>query len=93
MTVYEYRCTECGPFDVARPIGEARPEEPCRTCGDGARRVFTSPMLPRVAGALSRALGLQEASAHQPRVVREVPAERRSAASAADPRQAFLPKP
>ncbi|WP_188189152.1 FmdB family zinc ribbon protein [Nonomuraea sp. SYSU D8015] len=93
MATYQYRCAECGPFDVRRPIGEARPEEPCDGCGHRSRRVFTSPMLTRTPAALAQALRAQEAGAYEPRVVGEVPAARRGPAPSADPRHALLPKP
>ncbi|WP_305916156.1 FmdB family zinc ribbon protein [Nonomuraea turcica] len=93
MTTYQYRCAGCGPFDVVRPIGEARPEEPCEACGHQSRRVFTSPMVVRTPAALARALHAQEASAYEPCVVDEVPASRRTSARTTDPRHALLPKP
>ncbi|GGK61925.1 FmdB family zinc ribbon protein [Streptomyces flaveus] len=93
MATYQYRCPGCGTFDVIRPIGRALPQEPCDACGDQARRVFTAPMLTRTPAPLSRALHAQEASAHEPRVVGEVPPARRSPAAPADPRHALLPKP
>ncbi|MEV0634566.1 zinc ribbon domain-containing protein [Streptomyces sp. NPDC050619] len=93
MATYQYRCTSCGAFDVIRPMGRALAEEPCDTCGDQARRVFSAPMLTRTSAPLARALRAQEASAHAPQVVTEVPSARRGPALAADPRQALLPKP
>jgi putative FmdB family regulatory protein len=93
MATYQYRCPDCGPFDLTRPIGEALREEPCTVCGNQSRRVFTAPLLARTSGALARALRVQEASAHEPRVVGEVPAARRGPAPATDPRHALLPKP
>lgn len=93
MATYRYHCAECGSFDVIRPIGEMLLDEPCRACGNQSRRVFTSPMLARTPVALARALRDQEASAHEPRVVGDVPAARRRPAPAADPRHAHLPKP
>ncbi|MCX4910958.1 FmdB family zinc ribbon protein [Streptomyces sp. NBC_00878] len=93
MATYQYRCTNCGAFDVIRPIGRALPEEPCAACGDQARRVFTAPLLSRTPAPLARALHAQEASAHEPRVVTGVPPIRRRPTPAADPRHAQLPKP
>lgn len=93
MSTYPYRCTNCGPFDVRRPIGEARPEEPCQACGRRAKRVFTAPMLTRTPAALAHALRAQEASADRPRVVGEVPAPHRRPVAVTDPRHALLPKP
>jgi putative FmdB family regulatory protein len=93
MATYQYRCPGCGTFDVTRPMGRALPEEHCATCGHQARRVFTAPMLPGTSAPLARALRAQEASAHEPRVVTEIPQARRRPSPAADPRQAELPKP
>jgi putative FmdB family regulatory protein len=93
MATYQYRCAGCGVFDVVRPIGQALPEERCETCGDRARRVFTAPMLTRTPAALARALRAQEAGAHEPCVVTEVPPARRAPAPPADPRHSLLPKP
>ncbi|MET7574298.1 zinc ribbon domain-containing protein [Streptomyces sp. NPDC005492] len=93
MATYPYRCAGCGPFDVTRPIGHALSEVPCETCGKKARRVFTAPMLTRTPTPLARALRAQEASAHEPRVVSEVPPARRGPAPGSDPRHARLPKP
>jgi putative FmdB family regulatory protein len=93
MATYRYRCTRCGSFDVTRPIGEARTEESCVDCGEQARRIFTPPLISRTPAALARAMHAQEASAHEPRIVGQVPAARRGPAPAADPRQAGLPRP
>jgi putative FmdB family regulatory protein len=93
MAMYQYRCSGCGTFDVIRPIGRALPEEPCDTCGDQSRRIFTAPLLSRTSAPLARALRAQEASAHEPRVVTEVPPTRRRPSPAGDPRHAHLPKP
>ncbi|MGY1495224.1 FmdB family zinc ribbon protein [Streptomyces sp. QTS52] len=93
MATYQYRCPGCGTFDVIRPMGRALSEEPCETCGHQAHRVFTAPMLPRTPLPLSRALRAQEASAHEPRVVTEIPPAHHRPAPTTDPRQARLPKP
>ncbi|MGP4024060.1 FmdB family zinc ribbon protein [Actinomadura sp. 3N407] len=94
MAVYQYRCAECGPFDVSRPIGTAGSAETCAACGGEASRVFTAPHLARTPRPIDRALQAQEAGAHEPRVVKRVPeAPRRPAATPADPRHALLPRP
>lgn len=93
MAIYQYRCTECGTFDLARPIGTADAAEPCVRCGDEASRVFTPPLVGRTPGALGRALDVQEASAHEPRVVRRGTPPPRVPAPPADPRHARLPRP
>ncbi|MFB4306810.1 FmdB family zinc ribbon protein [Actinomadura sp. GTD37] len=93
MAIYQYRCAECGPFDVSRPIGTAGPAEPCAACGGAAPRAFTPPLVARTSRPLARALDAQAASAHEPRVVGRVPAAPRRAAPPADPRHALLPRP
>jgi putative FmdB family regulatory protein len=93
MARYQYHCPGCGSFEVARPIGQALREEACTACGRESRRVFTAPMLGRTPEPVARALRTQEASAHEPRVVREVPRARRGPTPTADPRHALLPKP
>jgi putative FmdB family regulatory protein len=90
---YGYRCAGCGPFDLALPMGRARPEQRCPHCGDTARRVFTAPSLTRPGHPLTRALDAQEASAHEPQVVTRAPAAQRRPAPASDPRHARLPRP
>ncbi|NRQ32819.1 zinc ribbon domain-containing protein, partial [Nonomuraea sp. NN258] len=69
MATYAYRCAGCGPFETRRPIGTAEPAETCPECGEPAPRLFTPPLLARTPQSLARALGAQEASAHEPRVV------------------------
>ncbi|MFI0351250.1 FmdB family zinc ribbon protein [Actinomadura sp. 9N407] len=91
MATYQYRCAGCGPFEISRPIGTAEPAEPCADCGDPAARVFTPPLLARTSRPLSRALRAQEASAHEPEVVRREPMARPK--PPADPRHALLPRP
>lgn len=93
MAIYQYRCAECGTFDVSRPIGTAGSAEPCASCGGEAPRVFTPPLLARTPRPLARALDAQEAGAHEPRVVERVPGAARRPAVPADPRHARLPRP
>ncbi|MBT2209769.1 MULTISPECIES: FmdB family zinc ribbon protein [Actinomadura] len=92
MVTYRYRCSGCGSFDLALPMGQAAPERPCAECGGAARRVFTAPALGRAGSPLSRARAAQEASAHEPRVVTRS-AEPRRPAPPSDPRHAKLPRP
>ncbi|MET1008336.1 MAG: zinc ribbon domain-containing protein [Propionibacteriaceae bacterium] len=93
MPAYAYRCCDCGPFDVVRPITEPDSGQSCPACGQGASRVFTVPAVRQVAPGLARALGAQERSAHEPSVVSDVPAARRAPRPPRDPRQARLPRP
>jgi putative FmdB family regulatory protein len=92
MPTYAYECRRCGAFDARRPMAQADEAQPCSTCGEPARRVFTAPGFRR-ASPLTRALDAQERSAHAPEVVSAVPQARRGPARAVDPRQARLPRP
>jgi putative FmdB family regulatory protein len=71
MPVYAFRCADCGPFDVFRPVVEAGVPALCPACGTEARRVFSPPGLARLARPVRRALDLEEKSAHEPVVVSE----------------------
>lgn len=69
MTSYEYRCRTCGPFSIARAMGDALSQTACPECGGVARRVFTPPGLSRTRTALATAISRAEASATEPAVV------------------------
>jgi putative FmdB family regulatory protein len=71
MPFYEFRCSECGPFEFARPMAEAAMPASCPTCGSEARRVYSPPRLTRLAASTRRALDWEEKSAHEPDVVTE----------------------
>lgn len=43
MPLYEYRCAQCGPFDVRRDAEQASAPLPCPECSAPARRVYTAP--------------------------------------------------
>jgi putative FmdB family regulatory protein len=90
---YEYRCPDCGPFEIARPMGQAAATEFCTRCGKSARRVFTPPMVRRPVPA-TRLRDAAEASAYEPRVMTSVPpAAPLRPMRPADPRHALLPRP
>ncbi|WP_433328943.1 FmdB family zinc ribbon protein [Spirillospora sp. CA-294931] len=91
MVMYRYRCSGCGFFDLALPMGEAGARERCAECGGEGRRVFTAPSLTRPGSPMVRMLDAQEASAHEPRVVSRSAEPRRP--SPGDPRHALLPRP
>ncbi|MFI0374010.1 FmdB family zinc ribbon protein [Actinomadura sp. 1N219] len=93
MVTYQYRCARCGPFDLALPMGRARPEERCAQCDGTARRVYTAPSLTRPGAPLTRALDAQAASRHEPQVVTTAPPPERRPAPPSDPRHALLPRP
>jgi len=69
MPMYEFECVACGPFELRRSIG-AWENVACARCGVHARRIFTVPLLDRVAAPLRGALAREERSAHHPEVIR-----------------------
>jgi putative FmdB family regulatory protein len=69
MPVYVFTCTDCGRFELQRPMVQAGDEALCPRCGDQARRVYTPPSLPTLSAPLRGALTAEEASADAPRVV------------------------
>ncbi len=92
MATYQYRCPDCGPFDMTRPMGRAHPTSSAPRAASTAAACSPPRCSPHLR-PLTRALQSQEASAHEPRVVTEVPSARRRPTPASDPRQAQLPKP
>ena len=71
MPLYEFNCTTCGSFDVRCAVG-AREGASCPRCATPATRVFTTPLLDRLASPLRGAFAREERSAHEPDVVRRV---------------------
>ena len=47
MPIYEYRCRECGDFEVLLGMGAATRESDCPGCGSAARRLMSAPGLSR----------------------------------------------
>ncbi|MEU0568199.1 FmdB family zinc ribbon protein [Nonomuraea sp. NPDC005983] len=77
MATYEYRCPECGRFEVHLPIGTATAVHDCPQCHYAAHRVFSPPYLSQVPSAVSAALAREEQSQEAPDVVTGVPAQHR----------------
>lgn len=71
MPVYVFACPVCGRFELARPMARAGEAAWCPECRREARRVFTPPNHPLLTSGIRRALGAEEASAHEPRVVNQ----------------------
>ncbi len=74
MQIYTYACSDCGSFDLMRPM--ARRDEPasCPSCEQAGRRVFTAPHLGRLDPALDRAVTSAGRSSESPGVTRSIPA-------------------
>jgi putative FmdB family regulatory protein len=90
---YSYRCSECGVFDVLRPMSELVQQETCPRCGLPGRRVFGAPALRSMSPAMRGALDSQHRSAHEPAVVGSVPPSPRRTPVTTDPRHLSLPRP
>lgn len=69
MATYEYRCPNCGRFDVHLPIGTAAAAFECPACHRPSHRVFSSPYLSRVPSVVAAALTREEQSQEAPEVV------------------------
>ena len=92
MVRYEYRCSICGPWTVALPMGAADARRSCPTCGDSSRRRWSAPLLNRMDPHDARQRLREEASRDVPEIVTSVPrAARRRVPT--DHRQARLPRP
>ncbi|MFE3448280.1 FmdB family zinc ribbon protein [Nonomuraea sp. NPDC059194] len=77
MATYEYRCPDCGLFEVHLPIGTATAVRDCVACHRPAPRIFSSPYLSRVPSAVAAARTLEEQSRDAPEVVTSMPPPRR----------------
>jgi putative FmdB family regulatory protein len=68
MPVYDYLCSECGPFTDMRPMAECETPLECPACGASAPRVIlTTPHLATMPAAKRQAHAANERSAHAPR--------------------------
>ncbi len=45
MPLYEFRCHDCGVFDLWRSLAESSDPAQCPTCNQTASRIFSPPML------------------------------------------------
>ncbi|GII66267.1 hypothetical protein Skr01_63520 [Sphaerisporangium krabiense] len=77
MATYQFLCPECGPFEVALPMGTASTRHTCPECRCAARRVFCAPHLGRLDPAVAEAFAREERSRDAPEVVSGVPPGRR----------------
>ena len=92
MAGYLYRCEQCGPWEVQRPIGTADSRDVCPVCGAPGRRVYTPPLLSRTPAAVAGARQREEASRDAPQVTTSLPA-RPARRAPQDPRWSRLPRP
>jgi putative FmdB family regulatory protein len=65
MPLYEFRCLDCGEFDVWRSIAEVRLPLHCPTCQQPAKRIFSAP-------AITLNVGQFSSGNPEPRIVQRV---------------------
>jgi putative FmdB family regulatory protein len=67
MPVYDYLCSECGPFAELRPMAECDAPQPCPGCGGLApRALLTVPHFALMSAERRLAHATNERSAHAP---------------------------
>jgi putative FmdB family regulatory protein len=67
MPVYDYLCTQCGPFTEMRPMAEADRSHECPVCGEDAPRAYlTAPYLAAMSQERRLAHATNERSASAP---------------------------
>lgn len=94
MTMYAFRCTECGPFDAAFPIGTAPDRSTCPECAGSSTRMITAPGLGFGGNAYRRAVERTMATADAPKVVSALPQTgRRPVPVSTNPLHRRLPRP
>lgn len=94
MSCYEYRCPNCGAFDVSYPIGTAPASAECPGCASASPRRFSPPALTATPPGLDRWRNLEEKSREVPDVVSSVPTSGPPRSRPpANPLQAKLPRP
>jgi len=63
MPLYEFRCEDCGAFDVWRPMAESSDPAHCPECNERGKRIFSPPM------TLSRTVRIKKVSS-EPELVK-----------------------
>ena len=94
MPIYEYRCRECGDFEVLLGMGAATRESDCPGCGSAARRLMSAPGLSRAGTPAARLIERTERTAAEPDVVTAPPPDsRRGPRTTGNPLHRRLPRP
>ena len=72
MPVYDYLCSECGPFTEMRPMAECDAPQPCPDCAVLAPRAWlTAPHFALMSAERRLAHATNERSAHAPQPLAE----------------------
>jgi putative FmdB family regulatory protein len=75
MPVYDYLCSDCGPFSAIRPMAEFDLPQLCEECGEAApRALLTAPAMFGSDPGQRRAAEVNERSAHAPKRAKRHPA-------------------
>jgi putative FmdB family regulatory protein len=94
MPIYEYRCWECGDFEILLAMGAATRESDCPGCGSAARRLMSAPGLSRAGTPAARLIERTERTAAEPDVVvAPPPGSRRATRTTGNPLHRRLPRP
>jgi putative FmdB family regulatory protein len=76
MPVYDYLCSDCGPFTEMRPMAECDAPLQCPTCSRMAPRAFlTAPYFATMSSERRLAHATNERSAHAPQRLADVKAK------------------
>jgi putative FmdB family regulatory protein len=74
MPVYEYLCSDCGPFIAIRPMAEFEHPQPCEQCGEPApRALLTAPAMSGLNAGRREAGAVNERSANAPKRAKRHP--------------------
>ncbi|GAB7522684.1 FmdB family zinc ribbon protein [Paraburkholderia sp. 2C] len=69
MPLYDYTCSNCGPFRLMRPMAQSDAPTACPACGRLSTKTVTAPFLADMAPQNRIACQRNEKSAHVPRVM------------------------
>jgi len=96
VPTYAYRCPQCGPFELVRPMAASDAAADCPRCSATSTRVFGAPALRALHPGVRAARERDERSAAGPDVVSALPSAGRRGGGVrrtTDPRHARLPRP
>lgn len=68
MPLYEYRCNDCGDFEVWRTMTESNAPTDCPQCSQTAVKIFSAPNINLNSGSLSK-IALSQSV--EPRLVKQ----------------------
>lgn len=69
MLLYDYACSQCGPFQLFRRVADRNAIAVCPECGNNAARLMTAPFLADMNPHTRIAHQRNEKSSHEPQVM------------------------